>query len=238
LSLNNKRPLIPGIDYTVNYQAEDNTCEVTFLQPTPAGDSVYANYRYELPQQGPYQFYRDWADTASIPGAVLAFGDRTQKDDEMAIVVTGTRSEVAEVYGGKFEVTFSLVVFARDSLDRERMSDFIVEQVLERQNVLGFEGLELLNISPGGESEEVYNAEIDEYFYQSEVTLSMRVDWETWIPIPMVINRVDLTSENKANQLGFLSEKIPYDLLQVATELGVTGFPVKIGKKLTYERVL
>ena len=238
LSLNNKRALIPGVDYSVNYLAEDNTTEITFLQPTPAGDSVYANYRYSLPQQGPYQFYRDWADTASIPGAVLAFGDRTQLNDEMAVVVTGTRTEVAEVYGGKFEVTFSLVVFARDSLERERMSDYVVAKVLERQNILGFEGLELLNISPGGESEEVYNAEIDEYYYQSEVTLSMRVDWETWIPIPMVIDRVDLTSEAQANKLGFLNNNITYDLLQVATELGVTGFPVKIGKKLTYERLL
>ena len=238
LSLNNKRKLVPGVDYSVNYQAEDNTCEITFLQPTPAGDSIYANYRYELPTQGPYKFYQDWADTSAIPGAVLAFGDRTQIPDEMAIVVTGTRSEVAEVYGGKFEVTFSLVVFARDSLERERMSDYVVEKVLELQNVLGFEGLELLSISPGGESEEVYNAEIDEYFYQSEVSLSMRVDWETWVPIPMVIDRVDLTSEAKANQMGFLNENTPYDLLQIATELGMTTFPVKVGKKLTYERVI
>jgi hypothetical protein len=157
----------------------------------------------------------------------------------MAVVVTGTRTEVAEVYGGKFEVTFSLIIFARDSTDRERMSDYVVEKVLEKQNILGFEGLELLNISPGGESEEVYNAEIDEYYYQSEVTMSMRVDWETWIPIPMVINRIDLTSESQANKLGFLSNDTPYDLLQIATELGVTGFPVKIGKKqITYERVI
>jgi hypothetical protein len=118
------------------------------------------------------------------------------------------------------------------------MSDYVVEKVLELQNVLGFEGLELLSISPGGESEEVYNAEIDEYFYQSEVSLSMRVDWETWVPIPMVIDRVDLTSEAKANQMGFLNENTPYDLLQIATELGMTTFPVKVGKKLTYERVI
>jgi hypothetical protein len=238
LSLNNKRGLIPGIDYSVDYTAEDNTTVVTFLQPTPAGDAVYANYRYKLPQQGPFDFYRDWADVASIPGAVLAFGDRVQKDDQMAVVVTGTRGEVAEVYGGKFEVTFSLIVFARDSTDRERMSDYVVEKVLERQNILGFEGLELLDISPGGESEEVYNAEIDDYYYESAVTLSMRVDWETWIPMPVVINRVDLTSESQANKVGFLNGAATYDLLQVASELGITGVPVKIGRTLTYERVI
>ncbi len=238
LSLNNRRVLVPGVDYSVNYEAEDNTTVVTFLQPTPAGDSIFANYRYQLPQQGPYDFYRDWTDIQSIPGAVLAFGDRVQKGDQMAIVVTGTRGEVAEVYGGKFEVTFSLIVFARDATDRERMSDYVVEKFLERQNVLGFEGLELLDITPGGESEEVYNAEIDDYYYESAVTLSLRVDWETWVPLPIVINRTDLTSESQANTLGFLSGAASYDLLQLATELGINGVPVKIGKKLTYERVL
>ncbi len=237
LSLNNRQVLIPGVDYSVDYDGPDFTTQVTFLQPTPTGDSVYANYRYQLPLQGPFQFYNEWTDVASIPGAVLAFGDRVQKDDEMAIVVTGTRAEVAEVYGGKFEVTFSLIVFARDSIDREKMSDYVVEKVLERQNTLGFEGLELLDISPGGESEEVYNAEIDDYYYESAVTLSMRVDWETWVPLPIVINRIDLTSESKLSETGYLGSA-SYDLLKVATELGITGIPVRIGKTLTYERVI
>jgi len=237
LSLNNRRGLIPNVDYSVNYNAPDETTEVTFLQPTPAGDAVYADYRYQLPQQGPYHFYRDWSDEASIPGAVLAFGDRCQKGDEMAIVVTNTRAEVAEVYGGKFEVTFSLIVFARDSIDRERMSDYVVEKVLERQNSLGYEGLELIDITPGGESEEVYNAEIDDYYYESAVTLSMRVDWETWVPLPIVINRVDLTSEQQSSAVGFLNGQATYDLLQAANAVGVQGIPVKIGKTLTYERV-
>lgn len=117
------------------------------------------------------------------------------------------------------------------------MSDYVVEKVLERQNTLGFEGLELLDISPGGESEEVYNAEIDDYYYESAVTLSMRVDWETWVPLPIVINRIDLTSESKLSETGYLGSA-SYDLLKVATELGITGIPVRIGKTLTYERVI
>ena len=235
LSLNNRRVLVNGVDYSVNYTAENNITEIIFLQPTPAGDSVYANYRHKLPIQGPYDFYRDWTDVASIPGAVLAFGDRVQKNDEMAIVTTSNRTEVAEVYGGKFEVTFSLIVFARDSIDREKMSDYVVEKMLERQNVLGFEGLELLDINPGSETEEVYNSEEDTYFYENSVTLSMRVDWETWVPLPIVINRVDLTSEQMANTKGFLSESTTYDLLHVATQAGINGLPVRLGKVLTYE---
>jgi len=236
LALNGRRVLVPGVDYSVNYAGADGITEIHFLQPTPAGDSVYASYRYKIPQQGPFQFYREWADIASIPGAILAFGDRVQKSDEMAIVVTSSRSEVAEVYGGKFEITFSLIVFARDSIDREKMSDYVVEKILERQNSLGFEGLELLDITPGGESQEVYNAEIDDYYYESAITLSMRVDWETWVPLPIVINRVDLTSETQSNKIGFLNESSSYDLLHVASELGVNGVMTKIGKRqLTFE---
>jgi hypothetical protein len=238
LSLNNRVVLVPNVDYSINYDVGDGIAVVTFLQPTPTGDAVYANYRYQIPRQGPFEFYREWTDVRSIPGAVLAFGDRVQQNDEMAVVVTGTRSEVAEVYGGKFEITFSLIVFARDSIDREKMSDYIVEKFLERQNTLGFEGIELLDITPGGESQEVYNAEEDTYYYESAVTLGLRVDWETWVPLPIVINRVALTSESQFQTVGFLSENITYDLLQVAPQYGIQGLNVRVGKTLTYERLL
>lgn len=234
LYLNNRRSLVTGVDFSVDYL----TGEVSFLKTTPAGDSIFADYRYQLPQQGPFPFYRDWTDTASIPGAILAFGDRVQAKDQMAIVVTSDRTEVAEVYGGKFEITFNLVVFSRDAEDRERMSDYIIAKFLERQSELGFDGLELLDISPGGENEEVYNTEIDDYYYESAVNLSLRVDWEMWYPLPIVINRAELTSQQTEIQSGYLDGTASYDLLSIATQMGIGAIPVKIGKTLTYERVL
>src|SRR6202034_1242865 len=96
--------------------------------------------------------------------------------DQMAIKIGSRRREVANVFGGKFETTFELIVFSRDAEDRDKMSDYIIEKILEIQNRIGFEGLELLSVSPGGESEDVFVQEIDDYYYESSVSLTIRVD--------------------------------------------------------------
>ncbi len=108
----------------------------------------------------------------------------------------------------------------------------------EQQNRLGFEGLELIDINPTGETEEVYNAETDEYYYENQITLSLRVDWEIQVPMPVVINRTELTSHHAEQLHGYLDGTAPTDLLQAVSQLGIQGVPIKIGKKLTYERVL
>lgn len=237
LWLDNRRVLVPDVDYHVDYP----TGHVTFLKATPPGMAVYADYRYRIGLQGPFEFFRDTANTTALPGAVLAFGDRAQNCDKVAIVVTDTRSDVAEVYGGKFEVTFDLIVFTRDTEDRERMTDYVVVKFLESQKDLGYDGLELLDISPGGENEEVYNAETDEYYYESSVSLSLRVDWETYTPLPGVVNRIELTSKSAEQDRGYLDGSFPLDLLSEGGPTEIAGIPVWIGrgrgKKLTYESV-
>jgi hypothetical protein len=232
LYLNGRTPILEGVDFSVN----SATGEITFLRTTPVGDKVYADYRYIIPTQGPFPFNSEATDLTSIPGVVIAFGDRIQDCDEMAIVVTDDRTEVAEIYGGKYEVTFSLVVFSRDTEDREKLSDYVVIKVLEIQNALGYEGLELLDISPGGEEEEVYNATIDDYYYESAVTLSMRVDWEIQKALPVVVWRVEQTSKAVEDQTGYLDGTVITDLVKIGRQIELVGLPTVEGKELGFER--
>ncbi len=235
LWLNGRRPLLKNVDYTVDYASG----AVTFLRDTPTGSIVYADYRYEMPVQGPFYFRQEEANLTAIPGAVLAFGNRPQDCDKFAIVVTDDRSEVAEVYGGKFEVNFELLVISRDAEDREQLSDFIVAKFLERQNQLGFEGLELLDISPGSESEEVYNNETDEYYYEVPIALSMRVDWEYHLPLPVEIFRAETTSAQSESETGYLDGTSQNDLVKIVTNPAeILGSSTVIGKDLSYERIL
>lgn len=233
LWLEGRRPLLYGVDFTVDYA----TGAVTFLKPTPAGLSIYADYRHRMPRQGPFPFRLDQVEYRAVPGAVIAFGDRAQKCDRIAVVVGESRSDVAFVYGGKFEVSFDLVVFARDPEDRERLSDYVVIKVLERQNALGFEGLELLDVSPGGETEEIYNAEIDDYFYDGSVSVGFRVDWEIYAPLPVEIFRVENTSLQQEQQKGYLDGTVTADLLNARAARGdLLGVPLVMGKP-GYERI-
>lgn len=233
LWLDGRRGLVPGVDFVVDH----DTGEVTFLRDTPTGGIIYADYRYVMPQQGPFQYSREQVHLDAIPGAILAFGDRPQDCDKQCVVVTEERTDVAEVYGGKYEVNFELTVFSRDSEDREKLSDYITIKVLEIQNALGFEGLELLDISPGGESEEIYNAETDEYYYEMTLSLALRVDWEIHIPLPVTVSRAETTSQAAEQEHGYLDGSYPLDLLKHADQLGAIGVNVAIGRDLTFERI-
>jgi hypothetical protein len=235
LWLEGRRPLLDGVDFSVN----DETGVVTFLKSTPVGMTIFADYRYQIERQGPFPFQREAANLTAIPGAIIAFGDRAQECDKLAIVVSDGRSDASEVYGGKFEVNFDLTVFSRDSEDREKMSDFIVVSVLERQNRLGFEGLELLDVSPGGESEEVYVPEIDDYYYDGAVSLGIRVDWEVYVPLPIEVFRVEQTSKEEEQEKGYLDGTVPRDLLQAGGDpSALAGVSLVLGHDLQYERIL
>jgi hypothetical protein len=231
LWLDNRVALIPNVDYTVDYL----TGEVFFLKSTPINEEVFADYRYTLPIQGPYEFRKEEYDVNMIPGVVLAFGDRTQECDKFNITITEERTDVAEIYGGKFEMTFDLIAFSKDSEDREKLSDYIVMSILDRQSRLGFEGIELLNISPGGENEDVFNAETDEYFYESSIAVTFRVDWQIYHPLPVSIWRGEFTSREEEQAKGHLDGTYTYDLLKpTSQEYSI----LEIGKGLTFDRLV
>jgi len=233
LWLDGRRALVPGTDFITDYE----TGEVTFLKETPTGGVIYADYRYVMPTQGPFHYEREQVNLDAVPGVVIAFGDRPQECDKQCVVVTDERTDVAEVYGGKYEVAFELIVFARDAEDREKLADYVIVKVLEIQNSLGFEGLELLDIAPGGENEEVYNSDTDEYYYETTVSLSLRVDWEVYVPLPITVIRAENTSRAAEVEHGYLDGSYPLDLLRSTGQLGAAGVGVSIGRDLTYERV-
>ncbi len=233
LWINYGHKLIRGVDYQVN----EETGTVLFLKSTPTGSTIHADYRYITPTIGPLPFKNEESIDNAIPGAILAFGDRCEIGDEIAIIVTEDRTEVSEVFGGKYEINFSLTAFVHnDSEDREKLSDYIIHSFLDRQNILGFEGLELLDISPGGENEEIYNADDDTYFYESYISLSLRFDWETYVPLPIVVSGVETVSSQSEQSYGWLEGPPKEDLLQAVSSV-LDSLPVNIGKKLYYERI-
>lgn len=234
LWLDGRRPILENIDFRVDYEAG----EITFLKSIPQGSTIFADYRYRIETQGPFPFKRESSDEEAIPGAILAFGDRVWKDDQLAIVVSPDRAESAEVYGGKFEVSFELVTFSRDAEDREKFSDYVVYKILESQNRWGFEGLELLDVSPNGESEEIYNETLDDYFYDSTISLSLRVDWQMFVPLPIEIFRIENTSKQSEQTTGYLDGTSVSDLLDAESDISkIAGLKTVIGRDIGYERL-
>lgn len=233
LWLNGRRPLLQDVDYAVDWESG----LITFMKELPSDAVVEADYRYSIAEQGPFDFDLEKFNVDAIPGAVIAFGDRAQDCDKMVVVVTDSRADTAEVFGGKFEVHFDLTVFSRDPEDREKLSDYIIHRVLDKKLAWGYEGLELIDISPGGESEEIYNAEIDDYYYDSAVSLTMRVDWETYVSLPIQNFRIEQTSLSEEQAKGYADGSFVLDLLRIGDLSDIAGVSTTIGNRLTFPRI-
>lgn len=184
---NRKYMLQEGTDYRIDY----TTGEIEILYQYGGGAAITADYRYAQPSRGPFEFKWDTADIRTLPGVVLAFGKRAVAGDKVAIVVYKDRVDTAKAYGGKTEVSFDLDVIAADTTQMEEIADLVFMYLwTQRKARLEFEGIEILDISIGGEAEEVADETSETFFYQTTCPVQLRADWEIHVPLPLTISKV------------------------------------------------
>lgn len=187
LFLNGRFPLDEGVDFSANY----TDGSLRFLKPFTANDRITADYRYAGATMGPVPFYWNTADYKTLPGVVMAFGKRAAKGNKVAIVVYQDRIDTAQAFGGKFEANFDLDVIARDTTSMEEIADLCVMYLWgQKKAVLEQEGIEIVDISIGGEQEEAADETGDLYFYTASLSIQLRADWEVHVPLPLTISRV------------------------------------------------
>lgn len=160
--------------------------KVTLLEEPPKAVKLRALYTEEMTQSGPFRVkpavsYRD-----IISGVIIAFGRRLQKGDEVAIIVSEKRESVSHEYGGRWDVSVDIDLITRDVHSQADIADqtavWLWSSLRPKLTNLG---LEISDVSLGGESEEVYDDNGDDYFYTASLSFSMQVDW--FIHFPLVI---------------------------------------------------
>lgn len=205
-------PLFEGVNYT----ADATTGIITLTAPLPTGTSLSADYYYVGVSTGPWPIADNTANNTALPGIVLAFGRRIQDGDVMAVVVSDRREEQAREYGGRFEMTLDLDIMARDVyaqaeiLDRTQL--YILAQLRDR---LSFEGIEITQVPSGGESEEQYDDNGDDYFYNASLSISLETEWAIRQPLPRAITRVVPNTIEQLQAVAGLSD----------AQLAATGSP-------------
>lgn len=228
--------LLEGRDFDVDYASG----EVTWKTRFPRGTVLTADYRYAVESVGPVPFRWNTSNFTTLPGVVLAFGKRAKAGDKVAVVVYQDRIDAANAYGGKFEATFDVDVIARDPIQMEEIADLVIMYLWgEKKPLLEFEGIEIVDVSMGGEVEEPADENADLYFYQASMSIQLRADWEIHIPLPITISKVTPTS--KAGELAVNPAVIgdsPPSLLQpVLGDLFLTTRPVIVDRNDNFERI-
>ncbi len=187
LWLNGNILLNLGTDYTIDL----TTGALRIEKAMPPHATLTADYRTVGPSTEPVPFFWNTSDVKTIPGVVLAFGKRARKGDKVAVVVYQDRVDAAFAYGGKFDATFEFDVIARDPNQMEEIADLVIMYLWgTRKPILEYEGIEIMDISMGGETEETYDETADEYFYNASISITLRADWEIHVPLPLTISKV------------------------------------------------
>lgn len=198
-------------DYTLG----SDGVTITLGEPLPAGIALAADYRFPGEQLGPWGLEPEKAYAKLLPGVVLCFGRRLVPGDQFALVVTRTREDAYEEYGGKWELTVDVDVFARDVNDQSEIADRTVSHLLARARpVLSDMGLEVTNVSLGGESEEVYDENADDYFFNSSFSLTVEAEWGMYVPIVPRILSYDQTLTQLPRGLQLEGFRDPYTSLR------------------------
>lgn len=177
----------------VNFTVDAATGEVTLIDnPLSEGDFLSADYKVPGETTGPWKVMENRALTEPIPGAVLAFGRRVTPGDRLAVVVQETRSISAMEYGGRWDLTLDVDVVARDPLaQREILDQTSLYLWATARPRLSTAGIEILSINMGGETEEVYDENADDWFYNASFSLQLQTDWSIHVPLGICIRGVE-----------------------------------------------
>jgi hypothetical protein len=211
----------------VNYTADPTTGQITLASPLMSNTYLSVDYRFTSDSLGPFPLPENGANVDAIPGVVLAFGRRAYGGDIMAVVVGDRREDVAKEFGGRWEMSLDMDIMARDVYAQGEITDrtlmFLYTDARER---LSTEGIEITMASMGGEAEEVYDENGDDYFYTASISLSVMTDWAIRVPIGRTLTRVETNTVSETEMVSGLTDDQLIEMgsptgLQYTADLGL-----------------
>ena len=175
-----------------NYILDENSGIITFTNvtnPILTNSKIEAFYRTQGLSTGPFEIsYFNVAVNTAIPGVVLAFGHGVSVGDKQFVIVNRDRILTAQEFSGKWEMSVSLDVYAKDSYKVEELIDLTTGYInAYRKSDLETEGIALTDINFGGESEEVFDEATGDLVYKGSVDYSFLTEWLMHKPLLQTI---------------------------------------------------
>jgi len=183
-------------DYIVDYE----TGIITFIKnpyPVLKNSVIDAKYRVRGLTTGPFNIPNsNYAHNTAIPGVVLAFGRGISQGDKHYVVIHKEREIAALEYSGKWETSISLDVYAKDSIKVEEIIDITTSYLNTfRKEELDAEGIYLVDVSFGGESEEVFDEATGDLYYMGSVEYNFLTEWIMHKPVLQTIEGYFINAE-------------------------------------------
>jgi len=191
----------------INYTVDNATGVITLTNALTGSRYLISDYRYAGTSTGPHNFVENYANNRAIPGVVLAFGNRNEKGDRMAVVVQGIRQPAALEYGGRWQINMECEVCARDvHAEAEIYDQTIIYLQSSLRPKLSSEGIEMGDISMGGESEEIWDENGEDYYFNANFSLTLETEWAVHIPLPYTLRRTAALTGEQARWIAGLTD--------------------------------
>ena len=183
------QPLFDGTNYT----ADPATGEITLVDvPLGPNGFISADYRVGEAPRGPFKVHERRALREPVPGVVLAFGRRITKGDRLAVVVQRHRRIAALEYGGRWDLTLDMEVLARDPLNQREILDQTATYLwVQARPRLSSMGIEVLSVNMGGETEEIYDDNAQDFYYSGSLSIQLQTDWLVHVPLGICIRGIE-----------------------------------------------
>lgn len=184
-------PLEENTHYIVDYS--NGKITITAPDQIPPYD-LYISYNWAGEQVDDIPFESGQSSNQIVPGAIIAFGEKVQVGSVGVVGVMKNREIVAEIFGGKWNVSMSLNCFARDPDTIQEISDWLSGVILAYLKPrLDLDGQALTDFSFGGKARTVYMEGGEEYYSRS-LSFSLLTDWEAYRPLPIKFESFRLDS--------------------------------------------
>ena len=191
--------LVKDTDYTFNPDTLEIELTIDEVDLAPRYQVVYTE---DSGEKGLFDFKADRAYHNFIPGIVLAVGRRVRVGDEMYVVVTENPEDVAHEYGGRLDVSVDIEIIARDVHTQADICDHCLIWIWSNlREKFGSIGMAISDVSFGGDSEEVYDDNGDDYFYGGSISMTIQTDWFVHFPLVIPVLAVDTAGILPVNTL-------------------------------------
>ena len=220
-----------------NFNFDSSNSSIELVRPLGKGNGLSADYRYAVPSLGPIPFKSMRANNSAIPGVVLAFGREVEVGDRVAVVVTNRREPACQEYGGRWTLNMDFDVISRDVHSQREIIDrtmtFVFGTLRPR---LSSEGIEIMDLSFGGEVEEVYDETGDDYYYNANFSITLETEWSVHVPFGPWMRSVSAIGKEDMSAAEANPENAPSESLAMRS-LGISRNidPFIPGRSASYE---
>lgn len=152
---------------------------VTLLTKPLINSCLKVSYRVVGLPLGPFELpYFNTINNTAIPGITMAFGRSVQIGDIQYVIISRKREIVAKEFSGKWDMTFSVDAYSKDSYQVEEIADLTTTHLqVYRKSDLDAEGIALVTVNFGGESEQVFDEGTGDLYYTGSVDFQFLTEW-------------------------------------------------------------